>query len=528
MFKKTLIALALTTAAMSANAALKVTTDEALDAPFSISSQGLPATGVYELAPGGDLIEVEFVAADASALTTANFLVVEISGGFYADSAGITVNQATGTLAVSVNMTKSTSTKLYFDITNAASASQTGTITLDSLDTLVSSGSTGLSLKAFVETGSGVKVDSTISATTTVATVANQWSVKVGKLNAEVNVAKDNEEFTLDFADSKTTDTLTFTYKTIADTTATPTGVSLVIDGNFAGIDSVTGFTINTGKTQATKNVSTAVGTYLTGADAIVFTLASGDDAAAVAERSFTASINASYTDSESQPGSLALLSDADVGGFELNSTSTTINYAPFGPNTQLILNATSTFTDLASVDITYVSPVTMKSVTLTDIGTVAANTVTKLGDIVSAAILDEEGITSGKTSMTISVNAPAGKVTFFAGFKDKVSGSRMALEQVTTTQDDAATAATASTSANTTLDTLTATVTDLATVVTAADSDGTVLAAARAGLAAATGDGTTADAAETTILDAVCDSGSTSGGISTSTIANAATATCL
>jgi hypothetical protein len=439
MFKKTLIALALSTAAMTANATTIETVGQATaTTPHSISAQTLTAAKTTILADINIILDI----ADTTTIVNTAEMTVTLTGAVFNSGVGML---AAGTAkATSATPTNAGSSVTYV-LANVTGYNDKETITLDNLPIILDSLTSDVTVTVSFATTGGTPISGT-SASLKVASVANEWSVTVAKLDAQIDVEDDRETFVGDL----TTDTLGFTF---ADTD-TGGGAQLgdytvTLTGDFTNVASIAGYTINSAKTEAEATFTAGDANDLSGegiaADA-VFTIVSGTKAVALSEQDFSAAIEVEY--STDKTFALLTAAAANAGGWELNSTSTSINYAPFGPNTQLILNATSVFTEDASVDLEYKSPVTNKSVTLTDIGTVAANSVTKLGDIVSAAIVAEEGVTSGKTSLKLSVNAPEGNVTFFAGFKDKVTGSRMALEQVTTTEADAAAAKTSAAAA--------------------------------------------------------------------------------
>jgi hypothetical protein len=443
MFKKTLIALALTTAAMSATATTLETVGNATaTTPHSISFQTLTAAKTTTLADIAIVLDID----DAAVLVDGAKMTVTLTGAVFNSGVPV-INAALGTSSAdTAAVPTNAGASVTYTLQNLTGYADGEKIQLDNLPIILDSVDSDVTATVSFTTAGGAALSGT-SASLKVATVANEWSVAVAKLDARIDVADDRETF----VGGLTADTLGFTFKDIDTAGAVIVDYTVTITGDFTNIATVTGYTINTAKTEAKQTITPQNVNDLAGEAALanaVFNIVSGANAVSLSEENYTAAIEVKYSTNKTL-SLLAAVAD-NAGGFELNSTSTSINYAPFGPNTQLILNATSTFAEDASVDVTYVSPVTNLPVTLTDIGTATAKSVTKLGDIVSAAILNEEGITSGKTSLTLSVNAPEGNVTFFAGFKDTVSGSRMTLEQVTSTEADAALAKTSAAAAAT------------------------------------------------------------------------------
>jgi hypothetical protein len=459
MFKKSLLALALAGAALSANATTTIGTSEALNAPFKISSQGLPATNAVQLVPtaSGDSINFELDIADTSAIVNGSKLVVTISGGFFAnDTVTPAFNDAdsTGaaddiTLAIAPN--ESTSTQLVFDISGDTYTDK-DTITLQDINVILESGSSGVSFSSIFTTGLDAPVASTAGKSKVVATVADQWAAGVvadvtdatsasGVLNADFDVADNRETFDATNADTPTTDTLTFDVET-SGSGAVINDVTSTITGDFTGILSVVAsnggndvtYAINTAKTEATftypktSSSSTTANDVTSATSTVLFTLVSAAaDVVALDARDYTISLDIDYNDAEGTQDNFLVL-DAAAGGFGLNGQTTVINYMPFGPNTQMIIQATSTFAEDALVTVSYLNETTGKMVTLENVSTAKANAVTKLGGDITQAILDDSGTTSGKTKVVVTINAPAGKVSVFTAFKDLNDADRLAV----------------------------------------------------------------------------------------------------
>lgn len=528
MFKKSLLALALVGSAFTATAGT-TTTSLTNGAPFAISNQGLPLTGDYTLATGADTIVTTFKAAELAALSDAsNFIVYTIEGAYFKTHTAVATTGITSLVLDSADAsTKNSPTKYYVDITTQATAIGDGKVTMPEFDLQVIPGSTEIKITSHLETTSGIVVTGTTSATAIVATVKDQWKPSVTKLDALIDVANKRETFT----SKGTTDALTLKFTT-QGTGANVNTIAVTVDGDFTGVDTVVGtsgaYTINSAKTQATRTI-TGTGNANISDEVITFTLLKDAKAVAQPEASFKVTGVVSYT-ANSATSNYTVLSSANAGLWELNSTSMTVNYAPFGPNTQLIINATSTFSETASVDLTYVDKAGATQ-TVTDVATVSPKGITKLGDIIAKAIMDKDLVTSGKTKMTVSVNAPDGTITFFTGFKDKVDGSRMALQMV---DNNAANAATSSAANNTLLKDSSTGLAKLSTDIAAngtTNTNAAYLAAARSAVVTGATAGTIT-AEEKAQADAICNLGTTAGGYSQAAgvVADAAaiTGTCI
>jgi hypothetical protein len=468
MFKKTLLALALAGTAVSANAATSV--DTSTTDALTISSQGLPATKAVKLvavanAAGlealagtatNEYFKIGLKATDNTVIVAGSRLVVNVTGAFFANPATAIASTADADVdsgdndeTFTVNATDSTSTKLVITLGGTLTIADDDFIRLGNIE-LITTGSS-VKFDTVIETASKVAVSSTASAAQEVAKISDQWSAGVvtdvltpttsGVLNNQIDVGDSRKTF----VGGVTSDTLTFDVNTIASSvSATPTSVVAKIVGDFTGVKTVTASTnseaavtykVNTGKTEATATYTTTTGT--TAAEILnnqtIVTLAlytAASEKVALEVRNFNLDLDAAYTDAESNASSIELLSAANAGSWALNGVSITNEYMPYGPNTAMIIQATSTFNEDASLSISYQNQATGKMVTLTDIGTVKANSVTKLGSIVSDAIMADSGTESGKTRIVYTVNAPTGKVKLFTGFKDTADKDRLGVGQ--------------------------------------------------------------------------------------------------
>jgi hypothetical protein len=469
MFKKTLLALALTGAAVTASATSLV--DTAPGTPVAISSQGLPATKATTLftaasdvalnglagGVGTEYMSVAFKASDASVIVNGSRLVIEIDGAFFADPStavatptAITGAAALGTDDYDIVTADSTSTKLVFALTDANNSIAAGLVDdeivrVGNFDLIVTG--TTVSTKAYIETASKVKVASTEGSLVSIATVSNQWVAGVvddvasltptsGKLNAKIDVGDDRETF----ESAATSDTLTFDVNT-QGSGATLNDVTVTIEGDFTGVKSVVAanngsatYAINSAKTEATYTYTGATDTTMAELTAnqsvVTFSLnTAAADVVSLDARSFDMTLDIDYDDAESVQHNLLILDDVDAGKWDLNGTTHTVEYMPYGPNTQVIFQATSTFDEDVTYDISYLNEDSGKMVTLEDVGTIGKMSVSKLGGDIAAAIMADAGTTSGKTRVILSVNAPTGDVEFFTAFKDTNDADRLGIK---------------------------------------------------------------------------------------------------
>lgn len=112
--------------------------------------------------------------------------------------------------------------------------------------------------------------------------------------------------------------------------------------------------------------------------------------------------------------------SDA-AGEWTLNGSSFTVNYMPFGPNTKPILNIQHTGTLAGELLVNYL--VDGDGWKELDLGGLMiepglTSLKTDVMDAIAAAVEADTGATSGKVSLQVTVNAPKASISAFAGFK--------------------------------------------------------------------------------------------------------------
>jgi hypothetical protein len=426
MFKKTLIAIALSTAAMSASAANVIDTTNLKNAAHVISLQSLTAAKTTTVPAVKVTLDADF----ETVIIDGAKVVITVSGAVF--NSGITSDLTGDVVAAGTPVNAGNS--LTYTIDSNTFTADDDEFTIPALPVILDALDSTVKYTVSFTTSGGSTISGATAASTSVANIVNEWSVTFGVLNNQIDVADNRETF----VGGGSTDTLELKFSDI-DTVggAALVSAAVTVKGDFTDVVSVAdglanAYTINTDKDEATFTYNGATTPALSATDlnsideTLTLTVKSGTDAVSLTENVFTASVSVMYDTSKT----LALATDTAAGSWTLNSSSTTVNYAPMGPNTQLIVNATSAFKEDASVDVSYLAADGTMEL-LEDVATVSAKSVTKLGDTISAAVLGDMGTTSAKTKLVVSVNAPDGNVTFFTGFKDITDGSRMALQQV-------------------------------------------------------------------------------------------------
>lgn len=454
MFKKSLLALALSSVALSASAASVLTTSNTDSAPFSISNQGLPATKAITLVPSATAaskLNLTLKAADNALIQTGGKLYLDITGGLFltpasalatissSNTGGLDQTDGTNGEKLTVNTTKSTSTRLVFDMakdgTGDWTVAESDVILFKELAIIASTSEVSFSAVFAGPTADSPIQTSTAAPSLKTATTADQWKVTIASdtdLDAQIDVGNDRKTFVGTNTAAKTTDTLVINVTTIPATSndATVVSAKVTVNGDFTGVKTVGGFAIATDKKSASKTLTTtttpAAAAYLAAGDDTVTLTLETDSAKVVAldERSFDVDVTVTHTTDKT----FAAASKMAAGKWELNGVTNVTNYMPFGPNTAPIVQVTSQFAKDAAVNLSYLNTVTGKWVDLGDsvLPVVKANDVTKLGASIASAIMADSGLASGKTKFTLFINAPTNTVTVFEAFKDTADKDRL------------------------------------------------------------------------------------------------------
>lgn len=216
----------------------------------------------------------------------------------------------------------------------------------------------------------------------------------------------------------------------VAVAAAAVTVAPTVVDsGSFAGINTST--TVTTGLTntaiskidgvnlvQSTTDLTKATVPALAGTTAFDSDLTlevNNDDA--LSSRTVTAKSILDYTGANAAFGT-ETIDFGTVTTFTLNGKNAMIPYIPFGPNTQVIMRATNTSSQTGDISVRYLeegSQATWKNVGV--VGSVGPG-VTNIADMVTSAVMNDSGLTSGKLALDITVNAPTDNISIYAAYK--------------------------------------------------------------------------------------------------------------
>lgn len=428
MFKKTLLAAALATAAFGANATLTVTSSS-----VDVSSQGLPLTKAYTLAD----VDVTIAASDVSALTAGSKVRLTFSGAFVSAAVGTTAytdttadTDTSGVYGTPV-ITSTTVTVPFTTIPADADGGIAGDVVgFNAIPLLLASADVGskISVTASILTATDTVVSSTTSILTESAEVVDQFGLKVtSSADALIDVANSR----LTFPSKVKTDTIAITASS-AGAGATPTSLAVTVKSDFANdVTSLkdaggNSYVVNAEKTQAsfTYTGSTTPTVATTTANAAVTTLTAtvaGVDA--IEERSFTVDATLGYTDAESAVRSLALLSTASAGLWKLNGDGTAhVSFMPFGPAFSQSVTVQNNGAVDGEISIDWYTAAGKVTTVLTTKAApyVVTDISTELRTVAAA-----NGVT-GNVAFDVVVNSPAGQINVTAVYYAKADGDRV------------------------------------------------------------------------------------------------------
>jgi hypothetical protein len=451
MFKKSLIALALTTASVGAFAAADIT--GTVETEFSLEgSASLAAVTAADL-------DVDLGAE----YSVGDILTFTFSGGDVDTStapANYTTNGANAG-SVTVGLLNTSADTLTYRVTEVVAGGTTigETILLTGIefdrDAVAAAGAVTVTYAA--ETDSGVSIDSGSTSSTDLFTVTSQFTLDRAT-DDDFDATIDVEEQRLQFDDNDVIDVVDITIE--SDTALTfavdilDTTVDLTLNGNFNYLDddadtagvqlpgaasiNLTGAATGNGAGTIAADGMSVSWTGLTIAavtDTLTVTIDSEGAVAAYADevipvQSFTADITVDYDDfgdaegggGTQAAGSVDAASELAVGMWDLNGSVVEVPYMPMGPITQPFLRHTNDGSQTGDITLRYM--VEGEHTSYQDGGTLvsqAAPGVTNLLSEINAALVADgfDASASGfKVALEITTNVPADDVKVTAGAK--------------------------------------------------------------------------------------------------------------
>ena len=463
MFKKSLIALALTTVSAGALAAADIT-----------------ATVETEISIEGSASLAAITAADVTVdlgaeYTVGDILTFTFSGGDV-DTATAPANYTTNAAnpgSVTIGLLNTSANTLTYRVTEIVAGATTigETVVLTGLefdrDAVVDAGTVAVTYAA--ETDSGVAIDSGSTSSADLFTATSQFSLD-RSADDDFDATIDVEQQRLQFDDGDVIDAIDITIE--SDTGLTfpvailDTTVDLTINGNFNYLDddadtagvqlpgaaSITLAGAATGNGAGTiaadgLSVSWTGLTIAALTDTLTVTIDSEGAVAATADaviptQSFTADITVDYDDfgdveaggGTQGAGSVDAASGLDVGEWDLNGSVVEVPYMPMGPNTQPFLRHTNDGSQTGDITLRYM--VEGEHTSYQDGGTLvsqAAPGVTNLLTEIEAALLADgydRAVEGFKVALEITTNVPADdvKVTTGAKFINQENTDRLSI----------------------------------------------------------------------------------------------------
>jgi hypothetical protein len=463
MFKKSLIALALTTASAGALAAADITatTETEISIEGSASLAAITAANVtvdlgaeYTV---GDIITFTFSGGDVDTSTApANYTTNAANPG-----------------SVTVGLLNTSDDTLTYRVTEIVAGATTigETVVLAGLefdrDAVVAAGTVTVTYAA--ETDSGVSIDSGTTSSADLFTATNQFSLD-RSADADFDATIDVEEQRMQFDDGTVVDLFEVTLE--SDTALTfpvalvDTTVDLTVNGNFNYLDSdadTAGVQLAANSSIALTGAATGDGAGTIAADGMsvswtgltmvspdTFTVTITSDGAAadnmsddvIPTQGFTADITIDYDDfgdaegggGTQAAGSFEAANGLDIGEWDLNGSVVEVPYLPLGPNTQAFLRHTNDGSQTGDITLRYM--VEGEHTSYQDGGTLvsqAAPGLTNLLTSIEAALLADgfDRAASGfKVALEITTNVPADdvKVTVGAKFTNQVDTDRLSI----------------------------------------------------------------------------------------------------
>tara|TARA_R110002072_G_scaffold245959_3_gene405218 strand:- start:23129 stop:24574 length:1446 start_codon:yes stop_codon:yes gene_type:complete len=456
MFKKTLVALAISSVSVGAFAAADINTNTGTR---TVSQQGVVnATAVQSAAITVDL-GAEYAVGDILTFTFAGASLDPSTAP--ASIAATMTPDANDTMTLGLLDSSATSltyrvTELTYDGANAETTIGAAvTLVADTLEfdtaELLASGSATVSYGAKTATNFNLDTPTGTKGSAEILKTADQFSAVV---TTSFDETIDVEQDRLGFVGPATVDSILITpTDNIAATEydALVTSTTYTVYGDWSILDS----DADTAGVQPQVGAITIAGTgVLTSVDAekIVFTHTnatvaaqtltidvdsdiagpSGDAFNPLAQQDFTVDVSVNFTDhgtsavaatvTAAAAGTDATLTDAEAGEWNLNGSSFTIPYMAFGANVAPIFSVTHTGTDAGEIFVEYLTEgtSTWESVEMNglEVSPGVTNLKTEVMDAIAADILAETGATSGKVAVRVTINAPEAAISAYAAFK--------------------------------------------------------------------------------------------------------------
>jgi len=439
MFKKTLLALAITGFAGSALAAADIKTGSELNAvEFSIE---------------GSASKVNILAGDVEVVLGAEYSVGDILTftfvGGAADITTVPSNYTTNGVAagsVTVGLLNATASTLTYRVTEIVSGGTTigETVVLSGLEftraSVVAGSTVVATYAAATSTNQAIDTSSTTSSATIIE-ATSQFTIAASPTLFDAVV--DVEAQRLAFEGPSTTDLAAFT--TVSDGALTYPATAIDFDvslaGNFSFLDEdadTAGIQITAGQVlpAPTTITDSAITWDAVAVGAHNITIKTDKATDVTPTQKFYYAVTANFTDhgtaeaagTGATAGTKAVATNSALGEWTLNGSVVEIPYMPFGPNTQPIIYHTNDGSQSGDITMRYM--VEGVDTSYQDAGTLVSQAgpgVRNLLSLVNAAMLAEgynSATTGFKVALEITTNVPADDVKVTAAAKVTTSDS--------------------------------------------------------------------------------------------------------
>jgi hypothetical protein len=428
LFKKTI--LAATVAAVSGIAVagnISVTTTQnhsqqglaAVTTAITSSNVTYTVQGAYAQS---DLITITLTSGSVhSGHTWPNSLTFTPAGTPGTGTAG--ANMSVGLLNTSTDKSSATYrvTSVTPDPANATGTTVSGVLALGTFDlnaASIAAGAVTVSVASLASNGV-TQVDTQGTRTGTLAQASDQFGDLAVTVAADqvIDVAKGREGF-----ESGSNDTITWTASnnTTLLNAATVSQTSIVLHGDFEGMTNSNFGVGGAGTPVLDTDANTLTVTYAAPVttDTITITPTAAGTTGADVLKAQSFNIDGTYIYGTNTPEILA--TGEAAGSWTLNGAVTNIPYMPYGDNVFQILYVSNEGSQSGDIMVTAFDE-SGNEYQLGTVATIGAKSVKKI----TAEVYNElqaQGFTSGKVSLTITVNAPAADVTVYASYN--VGGS--------------------------------------------------------------------------------------------------------
>ena len=449
IFKKSLVAAALAAAAFNASAVVVTATPAVVSLEGAVNEVSIAVPAITATAGAqytvGDTITFTFTGADldTAAVGFAPTLTATLGAGDTATLGFVGATASTVTFRITAQTDGGVNGVSYTGATFV-----TGGLLFKTSTVVDAKGDIKVKHGASNVTGS-IVIDNLGTQEATVATVTEQFTATVSKLDGIIDVAQSRQKFT-----TATTDVLvvTTTETAAAVHDANFNKVTHLVKGDFSFADTNKNGTITTAElnaaiavvsggddtvAQPTLNASwtelTAVVTDVTdGPQPTTFTFTEPGVSASkpvLVPGAFTVTSTVEYSPATGADKTKAVLSAADAGAWTLNGATVQVPYLVFGTvggkayNTIVQLNNASSVTGDVFVDVYKEDGVQVLA--NKKVATVAGQTTTNIAGAIKTE-LAAAGAADGKYSVKVVANVPEKTASVYSAFVDTVTGERI------------------------------------------------------------------------------------------------------